>query len=151
MITEKKCTECGDIKPLEQFYRESANKTDGRKRICKDCIGSYNQRPEVRYARRKNNLSYYRNSIGKITQRLYRQSDAGKLSQKRYLHNHPNKRKAQVAVQIAVQSGNLVKTSTQTCTDCGEHSEHYHHESYDKKDWLNVIPLCALCHKQRHG
>jgi 5-methylcytosine-specific restriction endonuclease McrA len=36
MMTEKRCTKCGETKSVEMFYR-AANKKDGRKHHCKSC------------------------------------------------------------------------------------------------------------------
>jgi len=41
-VTEKRCSKCGDVKPLRSFYRETANK-DGRGRWCKDCCREENR------------------------------------------------------------------------------------------------------------
>jgi len=35
-MAEKKCTKCGDVKPLEEFHRKQSRK-DGRTSICKAC------------------------------------------------------------------------------------------------------------------
>ncbi|MCK6625582.1 MAG: hypothetical protein L6R45_10450 [Anaerolineae bacterium] len=58
---------------------------------------------------------------------------------------------ARAAVHRAVASGKLPPASTQLCAHCGTHpAEHYHHESYEREDWLKVIPLCATCHTSEH-
>jgi hypothetical protein len=42
-------------------------------------------------------------------------------------------------------------SSAVTCVDCrGDQALHWHHESYEPEVWLDVVPLCAACHKQRH-
>lgn len=37
----KKCTKCGTVKPLDEFYRQARNK-DGRSNDCGDCRRRYN-------------------------------------------------------------------------------------------------------------
>ncbi len=29
-------------------------------------------------------------------------------------------------------------------------AQNYHHHSYKKEHWLDVIPLCEICHKGLH-
>jgi hypothetical protein len=36
-IMEKKCTKCGIVKPLSEFYPNIFNKKDGRRYRCKQC------------------------------------------------------------------------------------------------------------------
>ena len=60
------------------------------------------------------------------------------------------KSRAQNAVDKAVAEGTLPHVSTHQCQECGVEAQHYHHESYAREDWLNVIPYCARCHRQRH-
>lgn len=57
---------------------------------------------------------------------------------------------AQNAVNAAVAAGKLPRIKTVSCQDCGEMSGVYHHESYEKCNWLNVVPLCHKCHRRRH-
>lgn len=59
-------------------------------------------------------------------------------------------RKASAEVAYAVQRGDLTHISKQTCLYCGEQAEHYHHDSYDPENWLNVVPLCRKCHLEYH-
>ncbi len=39
-IVTKKCSACGDVKPLDEFHKQVANR-DGRARICKLCSRAY--------------------------------------------------------------------------------------------------------------
>ncbi len=54
----KKCTKCGGVKPLVEFYVNRSSK-DGKNSRCKACLKAYqkkrNQRPEV-----KNKIKEYR-------------------------------------------------------------------------------------------
>lgn len=34
----KKCSKCGETKALDDFYKESSNKRDGRRGDCKECL-----------------------------------------------------------------------------------------------------------------
>ena len=58
---------------------------------------------------------------------------------------------AKAEVAKAVADGVLPRVGTHTCQHCKEvPAQHYHHESYAREDWLNVVPLCASCHRQHH-
>lgn len=52
----------------------------------------------------------------------------------------------------AVRRSNLPKASTKSCVDCGRQAAHWHHYiSYERVNWLDVIPLCASCHYSLHN
>jgi len=57
--------------------------------------------------------------------------------------------RARVAARKAIEEGELIK---QPCEICGTTKNiHAHHESYAKKDWLNILWLCAEHHSLRHN
>ena len=47
MTETKKCTKCGEVKPLDAFHRDKARK-DGHGYWCKACIAAYYARPDVK-------------------------------------------------------------------------------------------------------
>lgn len=61
--------------------------------------------------------------------------------------------KARQAVQRAVERGEIAPVLTRVCEFCGRPADVYHHDSYDREEWLNVNPLCGACHKilHKHG
>ena len=73
---------------------------------------------------------------------------ASRLERRREYYR--TQRLAHAAVGRAVRNGELQHVNTRDCADCGAQAEHYHHESYDKQDWLSVTPLCVTCHVGRH-
>jgi len=81
MITEKQCTMCGEVKPLEEFYRDSRAK-DGHRSNCKSCriaqVGRYQK------AHRKERTEY---------QRRWHAENPGEnaLYVRRYKEKHPDK------------------------------------------------------------
>lgn len=97
----------------------------------------------------------------KLCCKKYRQSEKGKLAQKRYQEHYrktekckaakrrysqSKKRKAISTVRYAVIKGSLPKVTTLKCK-CGKTARHYHHyKGYAPKHWLDVIPLCFECH-----
>ena len=42
-VRTKKCTDCGEIKPITEFYKRKESK-DGHQSICKECSKRYNQK-----------------------------------------------------------------------------------------------------------
>lgn len=60
--------------------------------------------------------------------------------------------RAHSAVSRAIKRGDLPPVTSRACVDCGVPSEHYHHhEGYAPEKQLVVVPLCANCHRRRHG
>lgn len=57
---------------------------------------------------------------------------------------------AHTAVNTAVwQYGSLPQVSTQACADCGAPATGYHHHlGYEPDHWLDVTPLCTVCHRR---
>lgn len=41
--TMKRCSKCGEVKPLDEFHRNKRNKRDGRQSRCRDCQREYNR------------------------------------------------------------------------------------------------------------
>lgn len=65
--------------------------------------------------------------------------------------NTNSKRRAKSKVANAVKRGVLPRASELSCSDCGGKANHYHHESYARDKWLDVVPLCTRCHSNRHS
>jgi hypothetical protein len=137
---EKKCSKCGEIKPKIEFYKDSTKK-GGLKSCCKLCDGgrlrNYRRTKAGKKIHREKNSRWYQ-SRGKRLRRQKRK-DA------------PEKDRARGTVYRAVRDGRLPKVKTLNCEDCGGSANHYHHESYKKEHWLDVIPLCSVCHSARHN
>lgn len=60
------------------------------------------------------------------------------------------KQKAVNAVNSAVSCKRMAHISTQLCIVCNAPAQSYHHESYEKADWLKVVPMCFSCHHMLH-
>lgn len=60
--TTKKCTTCGETKPLSEFYKKHTSR-DGHRTKCKPCcqawLKEYNKRPEVAATRQKKNREHW--------------------------------------------------------------------------------------------
>lgn len=50
-----------------------------------------------------------------------------------------------------VANYSLGKASRHLCLDCEDTAYDWHHwKSYNKEDWLEVVPLCRSCHRSLH-
>ncbi len=164
-IVSKKCCTCKEIKPLSAFHKSRIAK-DGHQSVCKICQKQYRQTEKGKAGSRKALHKYRRSAKGTIKQQQYRQSEKGKVLnnsavkkyhqtekgrrvQRRNRRKHetlnPEEKKAQHAVFAAVRCGKLPAVKILTCK-CGKQAEEYHHPSYAKEHWLDVVPLCYKCH-----
>lgn len=129
----KKCFKCGEVKPLNEFYKHSMM-ADGHLNKCKCCA-----KKDVR-VNRKDNIDYYREYDRE------RGSRRTLEDLQRYRDKFPNKYAAHTAVNNAKRAGEIVE---QSCEKCGGTDHiHAHHDDYNKP--LEVRWLCAVHHKEWH-
>jgi hypothetical protein len=83
MITEKKCSTCGGVRPVSEFYRNSQAK-DGCQRRCKDCFKKYRQSERGKTLNKEAARIYRQTEKGKAVDKKYRQSEKGKAVSKKY-------------------------------------------------------------------
>ncbi len=154
----KTCSQCKETKPFTEFYKRDTAK-DGYRKQCKDCcrktVRSYAESEEGKIARAR----YENSTKGKATRyrytqtpyaiqqtRMYQKTNKFKLVIQRYHEKHPDRYEARKAANHAVESGQLPRIRTQTCS-CGHQAQHYHHhKGYAEEHWLDVIPICIKCH-----
>jgi len=97
---------------------------------------AYAQSPKAKELRRKADGKFERSPKGRIVQR------------RKYLR-HPLENKARSVVGYAIRSGKLPKACYLQCHCCGTQAkEWHHHKGYEPQHWLDVIPLCIICHKK---
>lgn len=124
---------------------------DGHLNFCKECV-----RIKARENRLKNIERYRAKESARaktergISCRLnYQKSERGKevrrIATKKFRENHPEKFKANVAVNNAVRLGKLKRLP---CVRCGSLKTQAHHEDYSKP--LDVEWLCSRHHADRH-
>jgi hypothetical protein len=142
----KRCIDCGETKPFSEFYSDK-RKADGCKHVCKQCFGAtvaeYRKTERGYNVLLKSKRRHRATEHWRETHRLYmkRVRDEGR---------HAEHETARHAVNWAVATGALPSIHTRQCADCGGAAQEYHHESYERDHWLNVIPLCGSCHIRRH-
>jgi glucan-binding YG repeat protein len=145
----KKCTECGILKPLDNFHKD-LKKLDGLRSRCKKCVCK--KQNLYRIKNPDKNKEYYKNNIEKSkaysreyykknhkkSERIlltdYEKKLQKKEYDKKYHIKYPEKRKAKIAV-------NLMKV---------EHGYHKHHWSYNKDHYKDVIILTNKQHLSLH-
>lgn len=149
------------MKDLADYYKHK-QMADGHLNKCKECVkGRVSDH-------RDNNLEriqeYDRNRPNHTQRAEYNRLAAHKKKAEdpkkyaatrkeildRYNTKYPEKAKAHNAVSIALRDGKLLRPSV--CEKCNISDVRIegHHESYEEKDWLDVIWLCDPCHKARH-
>lgn len=142
----KKCTHCGQVLPLDDFY-EDKRWVDGRREVCKSC--------------HIETTTVYRQTRGRTkiqeARRIRNQRPDNKRKRAEYMRKQrvsatwADQEAARRAVRAAVASGAMPPVRNVQCADCGRQAQEYHHASYERDRWLDVTPLCIDCHKQRHA
>jgi hypothetical protein len=142
----KRCTTCGERKPLTEFHRQRWGRY-GRRSTCKVCRRAEGRawrkaNPERVAARKQRWVEEHPEKVGE--------------RQARYRQRHPDKYRARLAVSHAIRDGKLTKPDR--CEKCGgegqpfsdgRHPIHGHHEDYSKP--LEVKWLCRRCHIAVHA
>lgn len=136
MLT-KKCFKCGLEKPLSEYYKHFAM-GDGHLNKCKECT-----KKDVSM-HRANNVDVIRQYDRARSKLPHRKAKAAKVFEE-WKSKHPDRRKAQQAVNNAIRDGKLAKLP---CFVCGEKAE-AHHPDYSSP--LDVVWLCPPHHKQAHA
>lgn len=150
----KKCFKCGQIKPLDDFYKHP-QMPDGRVNKCKECNKKENKE------NRKAKLEHYRKYDRKRAsqphrveaRRSYYQKAKKKdnwkeksyIKTKKYRENNPLKYKARNAVNNAIRDGKLVR---KPCEVCGCSNSEAHHDDYSNP--FDIKWLCRKHHMELH-
>lgn len=135
----KQCTKCGLIKNIDDFHVEKS-RSDGRYPSCKACVKVYHDEHSKELTKKA--AEWNASHPAEI-----------KRNKRNYVVNNPHKAQSRVAIHQAVAAGKLPKVTTLICSVCNrKQAEHYHHHrGYERKHWLDVIPVCAVCHIDIEG
>lgn len=152
MQTLKKCSDCDRELALDAFNRNRAQ-PDGLQNICRDCQRERGQRPESRVARAKARRTEHAKALEAERQRRYWATPKGKerslRAVRKALKDHPERFAAREAVRRAVAKGALPPVRSQSCVHCrGAAQQYHHHRGYARAQWLEVLPICRLCHRR---
>lgn len=143
IIPQKRCTQCKEFYPkTSQYFGKHSMGKDGLRAACKGCTN-------------KSNAQYKHTEAGKLAELRYINGEAGRKTRDRalskYSAKNPHKRHAKREVLNATRRGELTPISKCICQVCGSQAREYHHWSYEREHWLDVIPLCIPCHKKEHA
>jgi|19_taG_2_1085344.scaffolds.fasta_scaffold31053_1 hypothetical protein len=92
MESSKKCTKCGEVKPLEEFYKSKRSK-GGRVSACKSCYKAYNE------ANKDKRIAYYKahyeanKDKKKAYRKAYDEANKEKVKAHKKVHYQANKEK----------------------------------------------------------
>ena len=121
-MKEKRCFKCGKVKPLDEFYAHP-QMGDGHLNKCKECARA--DAKEHREAHPERDLE----------------------TRVRACAKNPSHKNAAMAVDAALRSGRLKRP--ERCQGCGRSGSETrlsaHHYDYTRP--LDVIWLCAACHR----
>jgi len=138
ICTKQDCSRLGELQPIDNFY-VMLNSPDGHISYCKEC------------SKKKESSRYYEKRDEILEKSRYDWETNKNGRKDKTIPSNPNRkdtpqRKAQSAVANAIQGKDFPPAKTLKCERCKEQAQAYHHYSYKKEDWLNVIPLCHKCH-----
>ena len=134
-MESKQCTKCGEVKPLDEFKKNS-RVISGRANVCKEC------------ARESNRAYRERNPVKEQDAKRAREYKNPRVF---YKHN-PDAQAAHHRVNNRIRAGLMPKASEFVCNRCGNHATEYHHPNgYGTGHEFDVIPLCRSCHRLIHS
>ena len=150
-MTTKICGVCRCEKSMELFAKDS-NIPTGRRNKCKQCTSVYNKKyRENNLEKARAHQTLYRSQPSRIAYRkAYEKTESYAKAHKnqalRYRAEHPNRVKAQDAINNAIKDGRLTRIC---CLICGEAKSEAHHPDYEKP--FDVIWLCQMHHREAHA
>jgi hypothetical protein len=134
------------VLPLDNFY-EDKRKADGRRDACKTCYGvkveEYRHTPKGQAMAEKTAKRHRSTQKWRETHRLY-------IRRTRAEKRWEQQERARKYVWDKIRRNGFPRPTEHVCADCGAPATQYHHESYAREHWLDVTPLCDMCHKRRH-
>jgi hypothetical protein len=128
---EKRCFKCGEVKPLDAFYRHPMM-ADGHLNKCAEC--------------------YYRaydRARAKQPKRVEQRKEYARANPRPHPEPDPVKRAARVALSNALRDGRATKPPECQICSASDETLHGHHEDYTKP--LEVIWVCTACHAFIHA
>ena len=150
----KRCCTCKQFKPTTDFYKCKSRK-DGYRPECSVCAKLKAKRFRDSEKGQNYILKYRRLEKTRKNQREYNKTTHGRTicrkAHKKYYDKNIEKIRAKNAVANEVRSGRIPKANTLLCSICKIEAEEYHHPNYEKEHWLNVIPVCKICHNNIHN
>lgn len=123
----KKCSRCGEIKPLSEFYKNKRHK-DGLHSNCKKCHTSWTTKEQ--------HQAYYRTWAKNHPEAVKKhRADA---------HNRE---------RFGGQKDYILNRDNFQCQLCGSTADlmvHHKDENNDNHNALNLVTVCKACHMKKH-
>ena len=147
--SEKKCSACGVVQPLSEFYKHKGC-ADGTVNQCKKCcIQKTNAYRKTEAGKRALAKSWQQEPY-KLRQREFQKSEAGALARqkaaKKHMATNPKKYQANYYFGNAIKLGWVKR---EPCFICGDPKAEGHHADYDNP--LGVTWLCRKHHLETHA
>ena len=139
----KQCARCEKVRPLSEFYTNKSH------RICKICHREYTKcwREENREKSRMVSALWKKDNPDKVALQYKRYVCRRRKVRELFHLLYPEHRKARDTVKRAIKTDKLPRPNTLQCYYGNHPAKEYHHwRGYEPKHWLNVIPVCILCH-----
>lgn len=136
----KRCPRCKIIKSTNEFSISRFNTAkDKLQTYCKLCHKIFRQTPQYRKR-----------------QKVYSKTKKGReirlIACKKYYAKYPERLQAKNAIAYQIRYYGFPKPSTLMCVLCKKQAQEYHHYlGYTKEHWLDVRPVCKICHKKIHS
>lgn len=132
---QKYCYCCKRWRLRESFHADKS-RYDGRAALCRECKSAATRLP----------AAMHRKPINPLT---------GKPGPAKNPWRDGDKRQARAQVNLAVRNGEMPRPNSLPCKHCGhigpgKRHEYHHHNGYEAKCFLAVIPLCSQCHSAVH-
>lgn len=169
----KKCTQCEEMKGVEQFYKavDKRSKKPYRHAACRECVSAYNKErmkiPEVKSRKKEANEKWQNENpiaykiaiknwqqtnaeVENARRKKYRGENIEKLREqgKRYYLNNKKKVHARYLINYAVKMNRMEKLSCQYPNCKSDYSEGHH---WDYNSPLQVTWLCSSHHALADG
>lgn len=145
----KRCSKCGNTKPLDQFYADGRAR-DGKRSACKECHAlsvlqwRRNNPDRVKAINGTDRRGRERIAAYNRSYRVRHQHEIAER-QRKYRNADRSKDWARDLVRRAVKSGRILKPTT--CEACGDnHNIEASHRDYSSP--LVIQWLCVRCHRQ---
>lgn len=152
-LTKEQKREYDRRRYLEQNLREKRKKEYPLKKE------SMNRQRRKVYPKKKDKIiqhtrKYYSLNSDKVTKKIRHYQkihpEVGRKAVKKWVGINPEKVKAQQMIRQEIFKGRMFPVKSLMCKKCEvKTAQHYHHPDYSKP--LEVIPLCAKCHRREHN
>jgi len=154
-LTQKRCTLCGETKPLDLF-KKSKRYLFGRSSWCKSCqsksVSEYQKTPIGKANKNRNNAKYKKTTKGKLATQRYKNGAAGKAASQRYWrgeagransargHNNHRKRSINLVNDLtAVEWEEILEKQNYRCKICDVNFDNSNIITRAERD--HIIPL----------